>query len=545
MNYVKIFYDMLEAFEPLSYEERGRLLTAMLRYARGDGEMELIGGFRSDMDIVLPEPGEHVVRALFTPNGNTPEGTALASSDPVTSKLYLNYNTAYAGLSEIYVAPNGKANAAGTREEPVDIYTAVENVSAGQTIILMEGTYNLVDTVRIQRGIDGTADAPIRMIADSLAASRPVFDFQEVCAGIVHGGDYWYFCGFDVTASEDGQKGFQVSGDHNTLDQINAYRNGNSGIQISRYSGTDLTIDQWPSHNLVLNCTSYENADSGYEDADGFACKLTSGVGNVFDGCVAYNNADDGWDLYAKVETGQIGPVVIRNCVAYSNGILADGTLGGNGNGFKLGGESISGRHTLINSFAFFNKSKGIDSNSCPDVIVENCTSYNNGSYNVAFYTNNAADTDFSATGIVSFKDSGASGMEKDNLKPVGTQDTSKYLGDSNYYWDGTASQNASGSVITADMFVSLEFNGVARSQSGIIDMQGFMELNDKAPEGVGAVPGGTPSVGFESESNGASCSGGTVALAASSAAAVLAAAAAVLLTAKKRRAEKRVETDN
>ncbi|MBE5781483.1 MAG: DnaD domain protein [Clostridiales bacterium] len=46
MNYVKIFYDMLEAFEPLSYEERGRLLTAMLRYARGDGEMELIGSER-------------------------------------------------------------------------------------------------------------------------------------------------------------------------------------------------------------------------------------------------------------------------------------------------------------------------------------------------------------------------------------------------------------------------------------------------------------------------------------------------------------------
>lgn len=44
----------------------------------------------------------------------------------------------------------------------------------------------------------------------------------------------------------------------------------------------------------MLNCTSYGNADRGYEDADGFAAKITVGDGNVFDGCIAYNNADDG-----------------------------------------------------------------------------------------------------------------------------------------------------------------------------------------------------------------------------------------------------------
>ena len=38
----------------------------------------------------------------------------------------------------------------------------------------------------------------------------------------------------------------------------------------------------------------------GYEDADGFAAKLTVGDGNVFDGCISYNNADDGWDFFAK-----------------------------------------------------------------------------------------------------------------------------------------------------------------------------------------------------------------------------------------------------
>lgn len=56
------------------------------------------------------------------------------------------------------------------------------------------------------------------------------------------------------------------------------------------------------------------------------AAKLTIGEGNTFDGCIAYNNADDGWDLFAKVETGSIGAVTIQNCVAYGNGYLEDGT---------------------------------------------------------------------------------------------------------------------------------------------------------------------------------------------------------------------------
>ena len=63
---------------------------------------------------------------------------------------------------------------------------------------------------------------------------------------------------------------------------------------------------------LILNCTSYLNADKGYEDADGFAAKLTVGNNVVFDGCISYYNADDGWDLFAKVETGSIGMVTVN-----------------------------------------------------------------------------------------------------------------------------------------------------------------------------------------------------------------------------------------
>jgi len=452
---------------------------------------------RCDYPIVFTKDGTNSISLKFTPDAaqELPEYTALANADPIKVTQEVKWSNKFAGIENLYVSPEGKSSGDGTKEKPLDIYSAINFVQPGQTIILMEGTYDLEQTVKIERGIDGTAEQNIRMIADPEATSRPVLDFAGRCPGVVIGGDYWYFSGFDVTRSQNAQKGIQVSGSNNVLDNINAYHNGNTGIQISRMYSSDATIEDWPANNLILNCTSYGNADAGYEDADGFAAKLTVGEGNVFDGCVAYNNADDGWDLFAKVETGPIGSVTIKNCVAYANGYLEDGTNAGNGNGFKMGGSSITGYHKLINSYAFFNKAKGIDSNSCPDIQVENSISYNNESYNVAFYTNTASKTDFAATGIISFKDSSVkSGLDQgDSFKKI-SQDESKYLNDTNYYWNGTQSANTSGATATADWFKSLEFTGVTRNVDGTINMHGFLELTDVAPAGIGAVPGGTPS---------------------------------------------------
>ena len=434
---------------------------------------------RNDYTFKLPMQGEMIIEVVFTPNPDQDlgEGRALANAKKISGEHTVVYTSAYAKLTEIHVAPDGTPSGLGTIDKPLNLGTAVKYVRPGQTIILAEGVYNFVEPLRIPHGIDGTADAPIRMVAAD--GVRPVLDFKGIGAGIIHGGDHWYFAGFDVTGAANGQKGFQVSGHYNTLENIHTYYNGNTGIQISRYAGSD-PVSEWPSHNLILNCTSWGNADAGYEDADGFAAKLTCGEGNVFDGCVAHHNADDGFDLYAKLETGPIGKVVIRNSVAYANGILEDGTIGGNGNGFKLGGSNIAGGHELINSYAFFNRAKGIDSNSCPDIVVENCVSYNNLRYNVAFYTNVEQDTTFRATGVISFKDDtidGGDPSESDEFKPKGAQDMAAIYNDSCYYWDGLHSTNAVGDQITAEDFVSLEFKGVERHADGSIDLQGFLEM--------------------------------------------------------------------
>lgn len=415
----------------------------------------------------------------------------MTSYDPVTINHTVEYKTVE--NNNIYVSPNGKSNAAGTKDDPMDIYTAVKIAAPGQKILIKEGTYNLFSTVKVERGINGTADAMIYMIADPEAGSRPVFDFGGKCAGMILAGDYWYFQGFDVTRSADAQKGIQVSGNHNILDRIKAYKNGNTGIQISRYLGTDQ-FNQWPAHNTILNCSSYLNADKGYEDADGFAAKLTVGQGNVFDGCIAAYNADDGWDLFAKVQSGSIGVVTIQNCVAFKNGYILDENgreiNAGNGNGFKMGGDSMPGAHVLKNSVAFANKAKGIDSNSCPDIKVYSSTTFDNESYNVAFYTNTAVNTAFAADGILSYK---VSNKVAEQFKLLGTQNAADVKGVTNYYFDGSKTVNNNGKEATASWFKSLDTasalkdGGITRNADGTINMNGFLELTDEVPEGVGA----------------------------------------------------------
>lgn len=415
----------------------------------------------------------------------------MTSYDPVTINHTVEYKTVE--NNNIYVSPNGKSNAAGTKDAPMDIYTAVKIAAPGQKILIKEGTYNLSSTVKVERGINGTADAMIYMIADPEAGSRPVFDFGGKCAGMILAGDYWYFQGFDVTRSADAQKGIQVSGNHNILDRIKAYKNGNTGIQISRYLGTDQ-FNQWPAHNTILNCSSYLNADKGCEDADGFAAKLTVGQGNVFDGCIAAYNADDGWDLFAKVQSGSIGVVTIQNCVAFKNGYILDENgreiNAGNGNGFKMGGDSMPGAHVLKNSVAFANKAKGIDSNSCPDIKVYSSTTFDNESYNVAFYTNTAVNTAFAADGILSYK---VSNKVAEQFKLLGTQNAADVKGVTNYYFDGSKTVNNNGKEAAASWFKSLDTasalkdGGITRNADGTINMNGFLELTDEVPECVGA----------------------------------------------------------
>lgn len=450
--------------------------------------------------------GMNNFKVTFTPDKayQPNDYTELTSYDAQVFSHNVNFRKYGAEGETLYVAVDGTASGNGTKDNPLDVYTAVKWVQPGQTIVIMEGTYKLTSTIKVERGINGTADKRIYMIADPDAATRPVFDFQKRCLGMSLAGDYWYFRGFDVTNSSDAQDGIKVSGSYNTLDRIQAYRNGNTGIQIGRLLGTD-GWEEWPAHNLILNCSSYLNSDLGYEDADGFAAKLTIGDGNVFDGCIACYNADDGWDLFAKVQSGSIGAVTIRNSIAFKNGYILDENgneiNAGNGNGFKMGGDSLKGGHKVENSLAFANKAKGIDSNSCPDIKAYNSVSFDNESYNVAMYTNTATQTNYEAKGVISYKKSNKVTEQLVFKGAQAVRDSELYkavYNDTNYFFNGISSLNTAKDKVTDDWFVSLDTakalaaGGITRRADGTIDMHGYLELTENAK--TDAALGGTKS---------------------------------------------------
>ena len=443
--------------------------------------------------------GNNEYNITFYPDEDyvTEEGFQLHSYDPVDLKHNIAYK-AFAGTT-LFVSPNGKPNGLGTKKSPLDIYTATKYVAKGQIIALEGGTYNMPSKLVIPRGINGTEKD--RITLKSQQGSRAVLNFKDADGGMQLWSDYWHIYGIDVCETPGNIKGLQIAGHNNIVEFVNTYRNGDTGLQISG-TGSE-TYDKWPSNNLILNCTSYDNIDPGENNADGFAAKITTGPGNVFRGCMAHNNLDDGWDLFAKIESGPIGAVVVEDSLAFSNGTLTNGYGNGDGNGFKLGGDGIAVPHILRNSISFNNNTNGITSNSDPDIILENNTAYGNKGANISLYGKGNGDRNFVATNNISMKGKGA-----DNYSEMPS-----LASENNYFFDGTRSVNSLGVELKEDIFVNVDMSIMpTRTEEGFIQMHGLLELNDQAIEGIGAIileTRGPIDVAIESELPGDSGSSG------------------------------------
>lgn len=431
--------------------------------------------------------GNNVFTCTLTPSTSE----KLESYDPIVRTLTVSYRIYGAANETIIAAPNGKATGTGSEAKPLDIYTAFQYAQPGQTILLKNGTYRLTEGIKIDRGHDGTAGANITVVAET--PGEVVLDLLESSGGITIRADYWHLYGLDICNAPFGVKVVYIQGNYNTIELCRMYDNGDSGLQISGSSAEPKS--KWPCYNLIKNCDAYDNADYKGNDADGFAAKLTSGDGNVFEGCIAHHNIDDGWDLYAKSTTGSIGDVIIRNCVTYSNGFLSEnarlkGQLlaedQGEGNGFKLGGESMPGRHKLINSISFSNGAKGITSNSGPDCIIEDVTSYKNAVFgkaeSVSLYTNTAPTTNYEADGVISMA------PQSDKADKLAVKGQASLESDTNYFWNGAAAVNMSGEEASERWFESVDVSVLpTRNADGSINMHGLLQLTAQAPSDAGA----------------------------------------------------------
>ena len=438
-------------------------------------DVALVPGERRLVPVDL-KPGVNELTVRLLPAEEQPqlgEREELASTDPVDVPLTITVDSFGSPGQSIWVAPDGSPEGAGTVADPLDIHTAVAFAQPGQQIVLKAGTYTPQTAIVAGRGHNGTADAPITVMSEP--GSRAVLDLsQSPNGGVILRGDWWHVYNLEITGSQNKQKPMLIQGNHNVVERVESHHNQDTGIQISGFESEPPAL--WPTANLVLSSVSHNNADVGGNDADGFAAKLTVGEGNVFRSNISHNNIDDGWDLYAKSTTGPIGTVVIEDSVAYDNGFLeGDATLTGEGNGFKLGGESMPGDHLLRNSITYGNLGTGVTSNSGPDVRLENVTSVGNDR-GVRLQTN-ASATDYRATGVLSWR-----GAAVDTLDLKQT-DTSLLTNPTNIWnLDGASPVNESWFVTTAVDGVRPEI-----AADGSVDMHGLLELTDAAPAATGA----------------------------------------------------------
>ena len=418
---------------------------------------------------------------------------------------------------DLYVSPSGKSTAAGTQNAPMDLLTAINSISAGYTIWMEEGTYKAYELygapIVIAESNSG-AEGAYKTIS-SINSGTVTIDFSGMAElgsnrGIVLDGSYWHF--YDIDICNAGDNGMLLSGDNNIIELCQFYANHDSGLQISRYNTSADTIDLWPSNNLILNCTAFDNKDEATcENADGFAAKLTCGEGNVFDGCISYCNSDDGWDLYAKPATGSTGVVTIKNSVAFGNGKLTNGEGSANGdmNGFKLGGSNkqCPTPHVVTNCIAFNNGATGFtDNGNGGAVTLTNCTSVNNGMYNAAKanYMCYRTSKDAAYTNLLSFAEKKTTATDQFlgtvshtlyHYKGVGTYWVNNWLCTDGAKTKYSGSEGADYTVSASD-FVSTQIPGydaatgaytadyhsIFRNADGSINLSGLYEVSSDSP---------------------------------------------------------------
>ena len=386
--------------------------------------------------------------------------------------------------------------------------SALSSASAGTVINLAPGTYKMSAVQKLSKA--GTSSNPITVTS---ASGRAVLDFDGTSGrAITISGSYYNLS--NLTVKNGGDNGMYITGSHINVENCIFQANGDTGLQISA-GGNNV---------LVKNCTAFDNLQT--ENADGFAAKLGAGENVVFDGCIAYCNSDDGWDLFSKSGSQQNKyPITLRNCIAFKNGELTDGTIEASGdrNGFKLGGGGYTGgAHIVENCIAFDNGACGFVDNNNPSLkSLKNCTAYHNAIGDGASSKNNfnvyRATEGISVTNCLSYVlNPDANGDGKDRFYGsssgvyygANATITNSILGEGNKYYkvtgpttkkfDGNGQISTIGSEVTINdsMFESLTlpYNSLQtvhedmRNADGSIKLNGFLQPKaGTVIEGLGA----------------------------------------------------------
>jgi hypothetical protein len=234
-----------------------------------------------------------------------------------------------------------------------DIVSTIEAAKSGTTVTV-SGTYSGLGECKVPSGV--TVKGPATFIFK--ASGTDGFDIPSGNSGVT----------LQSITVEGAYHGIEVDGSSNHITSCVATKNWNTGIQCEN-SGS--------SSNTISGCTSYNNADTGGGNADGFGIKQSTGSGITVSNCTAYENSDDGYDFEKSKN-----PVTCSNCLSYTEG-KATGGQTGNGCGFKMGIKGDSVKHVMNSDVAHNNTAgntaSGFDTNdNSGGCHLTSCHSYSN-----------------------------------------------------------------------------------------------------------------------------------------------------------------------
>lgn len=308
-------------------------------------DREVIAGEMTALNVPMAQPASQLTYHFKARSGKI-----------ISDTLHIT-KAHYANVLSLYAAPDGKAENNGSKEQPLDIKTAIQALAPGGTLWLADGDYAFT---QIPASASGTLSAVKKLRP---AGKKAVFHGLNLDAS------FWDIQGISVT-----EKSFIITGSHNRITRVVAHHADDTGIVVTSPSSVERPL--WASYNLISHSESYANQDRGKINADGFAVKMRVGEGNRLRACFSHDNIDDGFDLFNKVEDGPNGRVIIENSIALRNV----------NNGFKLGGEGLPVAHEISGSLAIENGMDGFTDNFNPGALkVIHNTAIDNQRFNYIF----------------------------------------------------------------------------------------------------------------------------------------------------------------
>jgi hypothetical protein len=314
--------------------------------------------------------------------------SGLTNNFMIMKRIALSFLLLAAGFNfllaqtNIFVSPTGSSGNAGTEASPKDLNSVINSstLGANNTVILLDGTYNLTDDLYLWKK-QGTASQPLIIKAKN--KHQAILKGNSAYSSNRYGVFYLAGCKHVIV------DGLTVMHDVGSNDQ-------QYGIQVSTAVGTPAEYSEYVT---IKNCKVYGHGGGGISSSA--ADHITFENNIVYDNCTRNPINTSGISIYkpkAGTSDGDYWGLVIRGNTCYNNkcelnfyynenGTIYQNDSPTDGNGIILdlfdndGGNPAYGKRVLVeNNLCYNNGGAGIKSYKSSLARIINNTCYHNNS---------------------------------------------------------------------------------------------------------------------------------------------------------------------